>query len=139
MINLPRLVGVGIVLALLATQAQTAALAHSARESQTELMKKRMQTLFPVFVLRVHKLAPDAAPVVHRFVNEHSHQLRPRAPLVHDLDLRLASLAHEERVLAVAEYRSLDAPKRSLVVKSHLLWFAAVLAHCEVPERALAH
>ena len=47
MINLPRLVGVGIVLALLATQAQTAALAHTARESQTELMKKRMQTLFP--------------------------------------------------------------------------------------------
>ena len=28
--------------------AQSAALAHSARESQTELMKKRMQTLFPV-------------------------------------------------------------------------------------------
>ena len=48
MINLPRLMGIGIVLALLATQAQTAALAHSVRESQTELMKKRMQTLFPV-------------------------------------------------------------------------------------------
>ena len=48
MINLPRLMGIGIVLALLATQAQTAALAHSARESQTELMKKRMQTLFPM-------------------------------------------------------------------------------------------
>ena len=47
MINLPRLMGIGIVLALLATQAQTAALAHSVRESQTELMKKRMQTLFP--------------------------------------------------------------------------------------------
>ena len=47
MINLPRLMGIGIVLALIATQAQTAALAHSARESQTELMKKRMQTLFP--------------------------------------------------------------------------------------------
>ena len=43
MINLPRLMGIGIVLALLATQAQTAALAHSARESQTELMKKRMR------------------------------------------------------------------------------------------------
>ena len=51
MINLPRLVGVGIVLALLATQAQSAALAHSARESQTELMKKRMQTLFPVLTM----------------------------------------------------------------------------------------
>ena len=48
MINLPRLMGIGIVLALLATQAQTAALAHSVRESQTELMKKRMQTLFPI-------------------------------------------------------------------------------------------
>ena len=48
MINLPRLMGIGLVLALLATQAQTAALAHSARESETELMKKRMQTLFPV-------------------------------------------------------------------------------------------
>ena len=47
MINLPRLMGIGLVLALLATQAQTAALAHSARESETELMKKRMQTLFP--------------------------------------------------------------------------------------------
>ena len=51
MINLPRLMGIGIVLALLATQAQTAALAHSARESQTELMKKRMQTLFPVLTM----------------------------------------------------------------------------------------
>ena len=50
MINLPRLMGIGIVLALLATQAQTAALAHSARESETELMKKRMQTLFPMGV-----------------------------------------------------------------------------------------
>ena len=50
MINLPRLVAVGVVLALLATQAQTAALAHSARESQTEIMKKRMQTLFPTMV-----------------------------------------------------------------------------------------
>ena len=48
MINLPRLMGIGIVLALLATQAQTAALAHSARKSETELMEKRMQTLFPV-------------------------------------------------------------------------------------------
>ena len=48
MIILPRLMGIGIVLALLATQAQTAALAHSVRESQTELMKKRMQTLFPM-------------------------------------------------------------------------------------------
>ena len=48
MINLPRLMGIGIVLALLATQAQTAALVHSVRESQTELMKKRMQTLFPM-------------------------------------------------------------------------------------------
>ena len=47
MINLPKLVGVALVLALIATQAQTAAAAHSARESQTELMKKRMQTLFP--------------------------------------------------------------------------------------------
>ena len=48
MIDLPRLMGIGIVLALLATQAQTAALAHSARESETKLMEKRMQTLFPV-------------------------------------------------------------------------------------------
>ena len=48
MINLPWLMSIGIVLALLATQAQTAALAHSARESQTELIKKRMQTLFPM-------------------------------------------------------------------------------------------
>ena len=51
MINLPRLMGIGIVLALLATQAQTAALAHTTRESQTELMKKRMQTLFPVLTM----------------------------------------------------------------------------------------
>ena len=43
-----KVMGIGIVLALLATQAQTAALAHSVQESQTELMKKRMQTLFPM-------------------------------------------------------------------------------------------
>ena len=48
--SVPGLMGIGIVLALLATQAQTAALAHSARESETELMKKRMQTLFPMGV-----------------------------------------------------------------------------------------